>query len=209
MTDESLRRLFGGAMIYAATAVRLIYQYRTRRRSMETLRHLPVARGAATVSSWSWFALLTFAPIAQWVPVDDLPIPLAWRGPVAVLGALVLAGSVALFLACHVALGEFWHGEPGLKIDHELVMLGPYRWIRHPMYTSFFAGYLGALLLLQSWVFVIPILFAPGFFVMAHVEEGILGRRFEVGYAAYRRRAGRFLPRIPSLLRGGLPRTGV
>jgi protein-S-isoprenylcysteine O-methyltransferase Ste14 len=209
MSDELTRRVFGGCIIYVATLIRFTFLYRTRKRSMQTVQHLPLARGAATISSWSWFALLAFAPFASWIPVDDMPVPAEWKSALAICGALLLITSVALFLACHVALGEFWNGEPGLRVGHELVLRGPYRWIRHPMYTSFFVGYLGALALLQSWVFLIPIVFAPGFHIMASVEEAILGRQFQKGYAAYRLVAGRFLPRAPALLRRSMPPEGT
>lgn len=193
--NELTRRLVGGGLIYVATAIRFYYQKHTSKRPMETVTHLPIARGAATISSQGWFLLLIFTPFG-FIPVDDLPLPAAWRAPLAAAGAVVLAAAVALFYWCHVALGEFWFGEPGLKKEHELIRRGPYARVRHPMYTSFFAGYVGSLLLLQGWLFVLPFVFAPGFYVMTVVEERILTERFGGAYVAYRRVAGRFLPRL-------------
>ena len=192
---ELTRRLIGGGLIYIATAIRFYYQKHTSGRPMVMVKHLPIARGAATISSQGWFLLLIFTPFG-FIPVDDLPIPATWRAPMGAIGAAVLAAAIALFYWCHVALGEFWYGEPGLKKEHELVQHGPYARIRHPMYTSFFLGYVGSLLLLQSWVFILPFVFAPGFYVMTVVEERILSERFGPAYDAYRRVAGRFLPRL-------------
>lgn len=199
--SEFARRLIGGGLIYIATAIRYYYQARTRHRPMVMVKHLPIARGAATISSQGWFLLLIFTPFGI-VPVDDIPLPPEVRAPAAAVGALVLAAAIALFYWCHVALGEFWFGEPGLKQEHQLVQRGPYRSIRHPMYTSFFLGYVGSLLLLQSWVFVLPFVFAPGFYVMTVVEERILTEKFGEAYTRYRDVAGRFLPRL-------LPRRSV
>ena len=193
--SELIRRLIGGGLIYVATGIRFYFQAKTAKRPMVMVKHLPIARGAATISSQGWFLLLIFTPFG-FVPVDDLPVPPAWRSPLAIAGAVVLAAAIALFYWCHVALGEFWFGEPGLKQEHELVQRGPYRRIRHPMYTSFFVGYVGSLLLLQSWVFVLPFVFAPGFYVMTVVEERILTEKFGDTYARYRKVAGRFLPRL-------------
>jgi len=195
MGELSLR-LVGAILIYFATAVRFYYEKRTKVRAVESVRHLRIARGAATLSSWTWFALLIFLPIPGFVPVNGLPFARAAVVPLQIVGLVILATSVALFYWCHRALGEFWFGEPGLKAGHELIRVGPYRWIRHPMYTSFFTGYVGALLLLQSWPFLIPILFAPGFYVMSRVEEEILEQRFPDAYARYRAEAGRFLPKL-------------
>jgi protein-S-isoprenylcysteine O-methyltransferase Ste14 len=202
MTELS-RRLVGGALIYVATAIRFYYQARTRSRPMVMIRHLPIARGAATISSQGWFLLLIFAPLGRLVPVDDLPISSTWRTPLAITGAVVLFVSIALFYWCHLALGEFWYGEPGLKSGHELVRAGPYRLIRHPMYTSFFVGYVGSLLLLQSWVFLLPFVFAPGFYVMTVVEERILIEQFGDSYRRYSKEAGRFLPKPWAFIRRG------
>jgi protein-S-isoprenylcysteine O-methyltransferase Ste14 len=195
MRSELTRRLIGGGLIYIAWAIRYYFEKRTARRPMEMVKHLPLARGAATISSAGWFLLLIFTPFG-FIPVDDIPVPEAYKVPLAVAGTLILATSVALFYWCHIALGDFWYGEPGLKKDHELIRNGPYRRIRHPMYTSFFVGYVGSLLLLQGWIFLVPILFAPGFYVMTVVEERILTQRFGEAYTEYRRTAGRFLPRL-------------
>jgi protein-S-isoprenylcysteine O-methyltransferase Ste14 len=178
-----------------ATGIRYYYEAKTKKRPIVMTEHRPVANAAATISSAGWFLLLIFTPFG-FIPVDDLPLPADWRQPLAASGAAILVAFVAFFLWCHVALGEFWAAEPGLKKEHELVQHGPYVRIRHPMYTSFFVGYVGSLLLLQSWIFLVPIVFAPGFYVMTQLEERILTEKFGEKYARYQRTAGRFLPRL-------------
>src|SRR5690242_8684745 len=112
MTDLT-RRLIAGGLIYTAVAIRFYFEAKTKSRPMVMVKHLPIARGAASISSKAWFLLLMFTPFG-FIPINDLPIPNAWRTPLAIAGAVILAGSVALFYWCHVALGEFWYGEPGL-----------------------------------------------------------------------------------------------
>ncbi len=41
------------------------------------------------------------------------------------------------------ALGRQWRIDAGLSADHELVMSGPYRFVRHPIYTSLLCILLG------------------------------------------------------------------
>ncbi|WP_394829534.1 methyltransferase family protein [Pendulispora albinea] len=198
---EISRRLIAGFLIYIAAGIRFYYEAKTKVRPVrtETVRHLPVARSAATISSWSWFMMLMITPIPGVIPLDSVEItpPLLARA-LDVTGATLLALATVMFYACHRALGEFWAGAPGLKRDHGLADTGPYRYIRHPMYTSFFLGYVAAACLLRSWPFLIPIVFAPGFYVMARVEEGILGAHFGEIYATYCRTRGMFLPRFVS-----------
>jgi protein-S-isoprenylcysteine O-methyltransferase Ste14 len=194
--NELVVRWTGAGLIYVATAIRFYYEKRTKVRRVETVKHLPVARNAATLSSWTWFILLMLAPIPGLVPVGGLPVPSELKASLEIAGAIVLAAGVGLFYWCHLSLGEFWFGEPALKERHELIRRGPYRYVRHPMYTAYFTGYLGALLLMQSWPFLIPILFAPGFYLLSATEEDVLGATFPAGYAQYRAEAGRFLPRL-------------
>jgi len=44
--------------------------------------------------------------------------------------------SVALAWAATRHLGKQWSLEASLREDHELIQTGPYRWVRHPIYTS-------------------------------------------------------------------------
>jgi protein-S-isoprenylcysteine O-methyltransferase Ste14 len=80
------------------------------------------------------------------------------------------------------------------KAHGELVTRGPYRWIRHPMYTALLLGgggaalWSGAWIDAASWVVLLVVLA-----VKASVEERALIERF-AGYAAYRARTSRFLP---------------
>ncbi len=67
-----------------------------------------------------------------------IPVPgLTWRYPATprcfvYIGLTILI--CALLLACH--LGRNWSGRITIKVDHELVKSGPYRWVRHPIYTA-------------------------------------------------------------------------
>lgn len=196
MMDEMTRRYLAGGLILLATLIRMYHERQNRSRPPAREYSLPLERGAATISSWSWFALLLLVPIPGLIPLDQLPLPEPARSALQIAGLITLIASVALFAACHSALGLFWYGKPALKDSHELIRRGPYRVIRHPMYTSFFLGYAGALLLLQGWVFFIPIIFAPGFVRMAIFEERVLLEHFGGEYERYRREAGRFLPRL-------------
>jgi protein-S-isoprenylcysteine O-methyltransferase Ste14 len=84
------------------------------------------------------------------------------------------------------------------KERHELVQHGPYRWIRHPLYT------LGALLLLAeglmlaSWLVLLFALlaFVVFRFVVVPIEERQLELRFGDAYRQYRQVTGAMLPRV-------------
>jgi protein-S-isoprenylcysteine O-methyltransferase Ste14 len=84
------------------------------------------------------------------------------------------------------------------KEEQALVQSGPYRRIRHPVYTAYLASYLGGGLLAGNWVLtVVPVLFYA-VLVAGRLgrEEAVLEATFGERYVAYKARTGRLLPRI-------------
>jgi len=117
----------------------------------------------------------------------------AWRSALSIL-FLVLA---ALLSWTSVrALGRQWRLDAGLNPDHELVMCGPYRVVRHPIYTSMLCMLCGTgfivtplpLLALSLAVFMI------GTEIRVRTEEKLLASRFASRFVDYQRRVPAFIP---------------
>jgi protein-S-isoprenylcysteine O-methyltransferase Ste14 len=104
--------------------------------------------------------------------------------------------SVALGWAAAHQLGKQWRFKAAVSEDHELIQTGPYRWLRHPIYTSM----LGMLLTTQAawtwWPMAIAsvIAFVAGTEIRVRAEERLLAERFKDSYAAYRSRTSAFIP---------------
>jgi protein-S-isoprenylcysteine O-methyltransferase Ste14 len=64
--------------------------------------------------------------------------------------ALVTAGLLFTVWA-RILLGGNWSGTVTLKHDHEIVRSGPYRWIRHPIYTGLLIAFLGSAIARGEW----------------------------------------------------------
>jgi protein-S-isoprenylcysteine O-methyltransferase Ste14 len=79
----------------------------------------------------------------------------------AVGAALCLAGS-ALAIWARYLLGTNWSGTVQLKRDHELIQRGPYRVVRHPIYTGLLLLFLGNALEVGEWrgLLAVAIVFA-------------------------------------------------
>jgi len=63
------------------------------------------------------------------------------------LGVALGIVSLQLFGWTHHALGRNWSTRLVIKEGHSLVTSGPYRWVRHPMYTAIFGSWLAIFLL--------------------------------------------------------------
>jgi protein-S-isoprenylcysteine O-methyltransferase Ste14 len=79
---------------------------------------------------------------------------------------------------------------------HMLVDTGPYRYVRHPIFTSFLMIALGLLLVNPALPTLLATLYAFWDFSRAASQEEALLRKKLDGYADYMRRTGRFLPQL-------------
>lgn len=134
----------------------------------------------------------------------------SWQGPQALqaFGALLLATSVlvgvwavgqmgwarVLFAAALFPPGQ---GAEAQNIPQKLVVRGPYRYVRNPLYDTDMTLMLGAALLTQSWGLVILLLAYIAQLVMQlRLEERELRARFGPAYARYCALVPRFIPRL-------------
>jgi protein-S-isoprenylcysteine O-methyltransferase Ste14 len=111
------------------------------------------------------------------------------------LGAGIVAGGLAFAVWARAVLGRNWSGTVTLKQDHELIRSGPYRWVRHPIYTGLLAGVLGTAIVLGQWrgLFALLFVLASLWRKLRH-EERWLGEIFGAEYARYRSEVAALIP---------------
>jgi len=128
-----------------------------------------------------------------------LPLPAGWRWVGVGMG---LVGIFLLFWVHHT-LGKNFSVPGVMKEKQSLITTGPYRWVRHPMYTALFLVTIVYFLISANWfIGVVWIGWIVGTVAsMIRDEEAVLIEKFGDEYRAYVQRTGRFLPRIPALKR--------
>jgi protein-S-isoprenylcysteine O-methyltransferase Ste14 len=117
---------------------------------------------------------------------------------VAWLGLLPQCGALWLFRRSHVDLGRNWSVTLKVREQHVLVKSGVYRFVRHPMYLSFFLLGLAQMLLLPNWLAGASGLIGAGLFFAFRVlrEERMMLESFGDEYRSYVAHTKRLIPWI-------------
>lgn len=102
-----------------------------------------------------------------------------------VIGAAVFAIGIALAIWARVSLGRNWGMPTSQKADPELVTSGPYRYVRHPIYTGILVGVLGTALATNLVGLIVVVVLGGYFYYSATVEEKNLTATFPTTYPAY------------------------
>lgn len=114
------------------------------------------------------------------------------------IGMVITLVSVVLIWWVQWALGVQFNTTLHVRDGHQLVSRGPYRWVRHPMYTVLMLMGIGWLLLTANWFIGLGLIFGILFVIFTRVkkEEALLLQTLGSSYQFYMKRTGRFLPRI-------------
>ena len=73
-----------------------------------------------------------------------------------------------------------------MKRDHELIVEGPYRIVRHPIYTGVLAGLIGTAFAVGEWRALLGVaIAAAAFWRKLRIEESVMRRQFGEAYARY------------------------
>jgi protein-S-isoprenylcysteine O-methyltransferase Ste14 len=140
--------------------------------------------------------LLVFLP-ARVIAWSGIAAP-ARVGVAQILGGLLAAAGAILAVSCIVTFAIIGRGTPApFDPPRRLVVRGPYRFLRNPMYVGAGAALLGAALYYESLQLA---LYAAGFMLVMELfvrlyEEPILRKTFGPEYDDYCLRVGRWWPR--------------
>jgi protein-S-isoprenylcysteine O-methyltransferase len=108
--------------------------------------------------------------------------------------ALTIVGVLFTFWA-RLILGKNWSGRVTVKQDHELILRGPYAFVRHPIYTGLLAGLLGTSLVYgYTRCFVGLLITGLGLWIKSRTEEQFMIQQFGEQYAHYRQKTRALVP---------------
>ncbi len=114
-----------------------------------------------------------------------------------IFGVVVTAAGIAFAFWARAYLGRNWSSSVTVKIGHELVRNGPYRWVRHPIYTGLILALAGtAIVRVEVRGLVAVVLAYVGFKIKSRVEERAMIDTFGASYEEYSRSTGAILPKF-------------
>jgi protein-S-isoprenylcysteine O-methyltransferase Ste14 len=122
----------------------------------------------------------------RWLPLS--PIFLG-------LGLAIQASATMLAIWARRHLGSNWSAEISAKVDHRLIRSGPYRLLRHPIYTAVFGINIGIAIASGEWHALAGIIvLSLSYWRKIHLEERNLRAVFGIEYEAYRRESWALIP---------------
>ncbi len=194
---EQALRLAGAAGLLAAWLISGSHAVRTRGR--------PAGRGLGLASRFGALATYLMAAIPYflawillWRPLPGTPPDWMRVGALLVGGALGAAG-LAVYLWGRLTLGTMYNVSSvlgsELYADQRLIMGGPFRYVRHPMYCGIALAAIGALMVYRTWAMVFAVAALPAFAIKARHEERLLAAEFGDQWKDYAQRVPAWWPR--------------
>ena len=113
---------------------------------------------------------------------------------VRILGVIICGLSVAFAIWAKMHLGKNWGMPMSDKVGAELITTGPYRYVRHPIYTGVTFAMLGSALAIGAWWLLLYVFVISYFIYSAKVEERIMLEKFPTLYPDYMKRTKMIIP---------------
>ncbi len=114
--------------------------------------------------------------------------------PVQIVGLVLFVAGLGLAVWARIYLGRNWGMPMTEKDEPELVTSGPYRFVRHPIYSGILVAILGSALATTLYWLIALVALGIFFFYSARVEEQTMTRTFPSAYPGYKAHTKMLIP---------------
>lgn len=141
--------------------------------------------------------VLNVALLLLFIPVPGLTswfLPQRFHFLVAV-GIIIQAGFFALAIWARQHLGRNWSAEVRIGEGHELVRTGPYRMLRHPIYTAMLGMFVGTAIASSQYHALVGVtILVLAYLRKTRLEEKIMRETFGAEWDSYQQNTWRLVP---------------
>lgn len=195
--NETIYRISAALILFTGIGISSYFRRKADQESGENISREVDGKAMMTVIKLGglalWFSPLVYLANPQWMAWSKVGFPdwVRWLG----MGTGLLC--VGLIYWLFSSIGSGITPTSATRREHTLVTSGPYRWVRHPLYSVGASLFLSFAIIADNWF--ILVLAALTFVVMAvrtPKEESNLIAKFGDEYREYMKHTGRFLPKF-------------
>jgi protein-S-isoprenylcysteine O-methyltransferase Ste14 len=195
--NENIFRILAALTLFTAIGISSYFRRKADRESGEKISRAVDGSIMMTIIKVAglvlWLSPLVYLISPSWMEWSKigLPEPLRWLG--VGIAILCVFGIYWLFSS----IGSGITPTSATRQEHKLVTSGPYRWVRHPLYTVGSSMFVAFGMMADNWFIAALGIFT--FILMAirtPKEEANLIEKFGNEYRDYMKRTGRFLPKL-------------
>ena len=198
MAENTVFRILAAVLMVAMIGISIFFRHRADRTGGRVGRHVepaPVRLGLSLSGLLGFGGVLAYffwPSLLSWTMVTT-PMWARW------VGVALLATSTLVTYWIFRALGANVTRTVLTREGATLVTAGPYRFVRHPLYTNGALAFTALSLVTTSWWFLATVAIGMALLaVRTRQEEAHLDARFGPAWQAYAATTGRFLPRLRS-----------
>lgn len=197
--NENIFRILAALILFTAIGISSYFRRKADRDSGERVSRSVDGRVMMTLIKIAglvlWLSPLVYLINPHWMVWSKIGLPewVRWLG--VGIGILCIMGIYWLFSS----IGSGITPTSATRQQHALVTNGPYRWVRHPLYTVGSSLFIAFGMMADNWFIAgLGILTFILMAVRTPKEEANLIEKFGDEYREYMKRTGRFLPKLGS-----------
>jgi protein-S-isoprenylcysteine O-methyltransferase Ste14 len=195
--NENIFRILAAVILFTGVGISIYFRRKADRETGEKISRsvdgTPMASVIRIFGLVLWLSPLVYLINPEWMAWSKIGLPewVRWLG--VVIGIFCVFGIYWLF----TSIGSGITPTSATRTEHTLSTSGPYRWVRHPLYTIGSSFYISFGLIADNWfIIAMGILAFIAMAIRTPKEEANLIAKFGDEYSEYMKRTGRFLPKL-------------
>ncbi len=195
--NENIFRVLAAITLFTAVGISSYFRRKADRESGEKVSRKVDGSAMMTIIKVGglilWLSPLVYLINPAWMAWSKIGLPewVRWLG--VGIGVLCTTGIYWLFSS----IGSGITPTSATRKEHKLVTSGPYRWVRHPLYTVGSSMFISFGTMADNWfIIVLGILAFIGMAIRTPKEEANLVAKFGDEYREYMKHTGRFFPKL-------------